>query len=141
MLDSVYRIGVPDSLNSAVPVRFVVLRCYVTTERQKEAQHSARVAALPRMPKQTRTSECSEAPACDHSTRAAQVHEEVLRLFLAVAKQLSPEQLGRYLQTTIQRSRKSRRHAVQASAHVAGSSLMQAASIHSHQSHLDRRDP
>ena len=42
---------------------------------------------------------------CTH----AQVHEEVLRLLLAVAKQLSPEQLGRYLQTTIQRSRKSRR--------------------------------
>ena len=35
----------------------------------------------------------------------------MLRLLLAVAKQLSPEQLGRYLQTTIQRSRKSRRRA------------------------------
>ena len=48
--------------------------------------------------------------ACTHNQpRAEQVHEEVLRLLLAVAKQLSPEQLGRYLQTTIQRSRKSRR--------------------------------
>ena len=43
-----------------------------------------------------------------------QVHEEVLRLLLAVAKQLSPERLGRYLQTTIQRSRKSRRCATAA---------------------------
>lgn len=77
------------------------------------------------------TSDCSRAPVSDHSRCAAQVHEEVLRLLLAVAKQLSPEQLGRYLQTTIQRSRKSRRHVAQASARVPGS-VMQAAFVHAH---------
>ena len=37
------------------------------------------------------------------------MHESVLRLLLAASRTLPPEQLGRYLQTTIQNSRKSRR--------------------------------
>lgn len=45
---------------------------------------------------------------CDLNA-GSQVHESVLRLLLAASKTLPPEQLGRYLQSTIQNSRKSRR--------------------------------
>ena len=38
-----------------------------------------------------------------------QVHEEVLRLFTATVGKLSTEQLAKYLQMTLQHSRKSRK--------------------------------
>ncbi len=38
-----------------------------------------------------------------------QVHEEVLRLFSATVSKLSAEQLAKYLQMTLQHSRKSRK--------------------------------
>lgn len=38
-----------------------------------------------------------------------QVHEEILRLLLAAAPRLDAAQLGRYLQSALQNSRKSRR--------------------------------
>ena len=44
-----------------------------------------------------------------------QVHEEVLRLFSATVGKLSAEQLAKYLQMTLQHSRKSRKCASSAS--------------------------